>query len=144
MSLNSYLIGNMSSFMAAGEYHKATEWREYCKQRLIDVGIKVFDPTFNSIEHFKNPPELDCGVIMQNYTYLKKCDLAIVNLEKLEESIGSLWEVTICWEYKKPVIAFGECKLFANRPHFKSMMPIVLPDRESACDYVLSIYNQTL
>lgn len=139
-----YFAGNMSDFYFENEYHKATEWRDYCKKRFDDCNIEYFDPTINSLEHFKTPPEFYETVIFQNRTYLMKCDILLLNLERFEDSIGSVAEVTLSWEHKKPIIAFGICPKWKWRPHFRSMIPVILPDKESACDYLISMFNQNL
>jgi len=144
MSLTCYLAGNMSDFYLNGEYDNATKWRQYAKSKFKDVGIKVFNPTENSVEHFKYPAELDKGIILQNYTYLSKCDLILVNLEKYESSIGSIWETCIAWEKHMPVIAFGECLKWQDRPHFKDIITVKLDTVEDACDYIISMFDYRL
>lgn len=142
--INGYLAGCMLKHLLNREYEKATEWRAYARDKLSDSGIGVFDPTVNSLEQFKFPKEYNNGVILQNYTYLKKCDILILNLDSFEDSIGSIGEITLAWEYKIPVIAFGTCSKWVNSPHFQSMVTVILPDLDSACDYIISMYNQKI
>lgn len=141
-NIKTYLAGCMLKHLLDGQYEKATEWRKYATEKLADAGIKVFDPTINSIEQFRFPKEYINGVILQNYTYLKKCDMLLLNLDSFEDSIGSIGEITLAWEHKKPVIAFGKCLKWTNSPHFQSMITLTLPDVESACDYIILMYNQ--
>ena len=136
-----YESGAMSTFFYSGEYHKAKEWRHYAKEKLTECGFKIFDPTKNSESNFEYPSALNEGVILQNYTYLMKSDILLVNLDRISESIGSIWEICLAWEYKKPVIAFGECSKWKDSPHFQSLCSIILPDIESACEYILSMYD---
>lgn len=140
--MNIYLAGAMSAYHIREEYHKAIEWRKEIKNQLSDCGFKIFDPTDNSEHHFKYPVSLNDGVILQNYTYLKKCDICIANLEYIEDSIGSIWEASMAWADHKPVIAFGECIRWESRPHFKNLFPIVLKDVDEVCNYITSMYNQ--
>lgn len=141
MSITCYLAGSMSDFYFSGEYDKATKWRDYAKGKLRDIGIKVFDPTENSEKHFKYPVETEGGIILQNYTYLSNCDLVLLNLDKFENSIGSIWEVSVAWQNKLPVIAFGKCKKWQDRPHFKSLIDVRFETVEDACDYICSMYG---
>jgi len=139
-----YLVGAMSAFYYSGEYERATDWRKYANSKLSDTGILVFDPTNNSHEHFNFPKEYNGGVIFQNYTYLTKCDVLLVNLDKFDDSIGSIWEVGVAWEHHKPVVAFGTCDKWSNRPHFQSLFTAIFDDVESACDYIISLYSQKI
>jgi len=139
-----YECGAMTAFYKSGEYDKATKWRNYVKEYFKESNIKIFDPTDNSEMHFNHPVTYYNGVILQNYTYLKECDLVLVNLEYFEESIGSIWEVSAAWLEHKPVIAFGRCKKFEDRPHYKSLITLQLPSVEDACDYILSMYRQKI
>jgi nucleoside 2-deoxyribosyltransferase len=139
-----YLAGAMSAFYNSGEYHKATEWREYAKRVLTEADIAIFDPTDNSQKHFTYPSSLNEGVILQNYTYIKKCDIILVNIEKLDDSIGSIWELSAAWIEHKPVIGFGKCDKWMDRPHFQGLVPVVLDTVEDACDYIISMYNQKI
>lgn len=141
--MTTYLGGSMSGFFG-DNYTKATEWRRYAKEKLQDCGEQVFDPTINSEEHFSYPASLNEGVIVQNYAHLKKCDLLLVNLENIEDSIGTIWELSVAWLEHKPVIAFGKCEKWKDRPHFQSLVPVIHKTVQDACDYILSMYSQKL
>jgi nucleoside 2-deoxyribosyltransferase len=134
----------MSSFYQANRYEEATKWREYSKQRLNDIGIKIFDPTDKSLTHFTYPESTHNGIILQNYIYLKKCDAVLVSLEMFEDSVGSIWEVSMAWAEHKPVIAFGNCEKWKDRPHFKSLITVQFDTVKEACEYILSMYSQNI
>lgn len=140
--IKAYCAGAMSIFFRRGEYEKATRWRDYANNELKDAGISVFDPTVGSEKHYGYPQSHNGGVIFQNYAYLKKCDLVLLNLDEFDDSIGSVWEVSMAWAEKKPVIAFGECEKWKDRPHFKSLITIQLPTVEEAVEYIKDMYNQ--
>lgn len=142
--MTAYLAGSMTYYMREGRYNEATDWRVKATEILTDAGITIFDPTINSKTHYAYPPEYDGGVILQNHTYLKKCDFVLLNLEAFEDSIGSVWEVSMVWAEHKPVIAFGRCVKWEKRPHFKALMTIILDNVEDACDYILSMYDQKI
>lgn len=134
----------MSTFHNKGEYHKATEWRKQIKYQLSDCGFRIFDPTDNSEFHFAYPESLHGGIILQNHAYLQQCDICVANLEYIEDSIGSVWEASMAWAMHKPVIAFGECKQWEKRPHFKSLFPVRFSNLVEVCDYITSMYNQKI
>lgn len=139
-----YLTGNMSSFYEQGRYAEATEWRKVAQEILKQCNIKVFDPTKNSNEHYNHPTHYSDGIILQNYTYLKKSDVLLVNLDLFEESLGSVWEVSIAWERHIPVIAFGRCDKWISRPHFKNLFTVDCRDVEEACEYIGSMYAEMI
>lgn len=144
MSISIYLAGAISPYLNSRDSGKATEWRGFAKELLEDCGIKVFDPTELLDEHLKFPNEYNNGIIFQNYAYLNKCDIMLLNLDKFEDSVGSIFEVSIMWQQHKPVIAFGECPVWSDRPHFRSIISIKLNNVQDACDYIASMYNQKL
>lgn len=131
-----YLAGAMSCFQEEGNYAPAVGWREKATVFLDASGIKVFNPTYLSEEQFSFKPGAP-GVILQNYSYINKCDAILVNLDKLEESIGSIWELSIAWENNKSVVGFGTCEKFKNRPHFDALVPVRIETLEEACEYLI-------
>lgn len=139
-----YLAGAMSGFHESGEYHKATEWRDYTRDCFAESNIRVFDPTHNSLRHFTYSTDLNRGVIHQNHAYLKKCDIVLVNLERLDDSVGSVWEISMAWADHKPVIGFGSCEKWESRPHFQSLITASFGSVGDACDYIISMYNQKI
>jgi nucleoside 2-deoxyribosyltransferase len=134
----------MSAHMGANEYEKATQWREYSAEHLGRYDIIAFDPTHNSVEHFNLPASFDNGIIFQNYSYIAKSDVGLLNLDHFEDSIGSIWEVSMLWQQHKPVVAFGRCDKWQNRPHFKSLITVHVDTVEEACDYIASMYEQRI
>jgi nucleoside 2-deoxyribosyltransferase len=138
------MCGAMTAFYDNGRYEDATKWREYVRNYFNETTIKTFDPTHNSLIHFTYPQEYYNGIILQNYAYLKQCEIIIVNLDLFDDSIGSVWEVSTAWMEHKPVIAFGKCPKWENRPHFKSLITVCLDNVEEACEYILSMYGQKI
>lgn len=135
-----YLAGCMSELLKQGRYDEATGWRIRCKGRFNDVGIKVFDPTKNSLEHYQHPPHYSKGVVRQNEVFLDKCDILIVNLTLFEESFGTIFEV-IDSRKKMPIIGFGKCEKWMDVPHFKDVFTVICEDEEEAIDYIISMYG---
>ena len=133
----------MSAHYQENNYENATEWRDFAKTELEACGLKVFNPTENSKEHYLYPPELNCGVITQNYTFIKRCDVLLVNLDRIEDSIGSIWELSMAWIEHKPVVAFGSCPKWEKRPHFQSLVPIIFDTASEACEYISSMFSNT-
>jgi nucleoside 2-deoxyribosyltransferase len=142
--LTIYLCGAMSKFYEEGRYDKAVKWRYYAKKYFAESNIRLFDPTDNSEMHFTYPEDYQKGVIYQNLTYLKHCDIVLVNLEHFDDSIGSIFEVTAAWLEHKPIIAFGKCDKWKSRPHFNAMITVQLNNVEDACSYILSMYRQKI
>lgn len=140
--MKAYLCGAMSSFYETNEYNKAVQWRKTAKQRLEDSDIDAFDPTVGSQQAFKMGVSFNNGVIYQNYAYLKDCDFLLVNLDRIEDSIGSLWEISTAWLLHKPVIAFRVCSKWTNRPHWQSLITIQMNTLDDAIYYIQTMYSQ--
>jgi nucleoside 2-deoxyribosyltransferase len=139
-----YLAGAMSKYYEENRYDEATKWRKYVKDYFNESSITIFDPTDESEKHYKYPPEFYNGVILQNYAYLKLCDFILVNLEYFEDSVGTIWECSIAWAEHKPIIAFGKCNKWKDRPHMRSLITVQLDTVEDASEYILSMYRQKI
>lgn len=107
-----YLAGALTYYYKKGQFDKATEWRnkiiEWCK----DNNIKYFNPAdtyLNERNHnyyYKLPVD-------QNRYHLDKANILIVNLEDIDRSPGTIWEIVYSSEKKKiPIIAI------AKKPHW--------------------------
>lgn len=144
MSLLVYGAGCMMDYYINNEYAKATEWRQYAKKKFEDVGIRFFDTTQNSLEHFKFPKEYSRGIPEQNYVYLSHSNLVLLNLEDFDKSLGSIWETSIASHLHIPVIAFGKFPKWEGRPHYNHIITIQTDTVGEATDYIISMYNQKI
>lgn len=145
-TLNLYLSGCMSYYYTKGEYHKATEWRIELAQKLLDSNADIcsnhfnwFDPTLN----FKDNVQVanNKTVVQQNNYYLDKCDIMIVNLDNINQSMGTLYEVFYYKIHNKPVIAFGDTE-WINNPHLAESITIRLDTLDDVVEYLSDYYRQ--
>jgi nucleoside 2-deoxyribosyltransferase len=112
-----YEIGCITYFYNADKPECAKEWRHDLDVWCADCGIKTFNPTITydkEMNHFYDSKMC----VDQNDYFLNKCDIAVVNLEEIVHSPGSIYELTTMKKQGKPVIAFGE-RNFIN-PHIES------------------------
>lgn len=102
------------------------------------MGIKVFNPTisfdFNDYMWGGEP------FVDQNTYYLKTCDVILANLEDLDKSYGTIYELITAYHLRKPVVTFGECPI--NHPHIKATLGTNLKNVEEAIDFILDVYGQ--
>lgn len=144
LTINLYLAGAISYLKEIDEYDKAILWRIQLINKLTDLNNKLgyikyrcFDPTINFEENYNTASNKT--VVQQNDFYLDNCDILIVNLEYLDKSPGTLYEI---YKYKflnKPVIAFGNNK-WADKPHVAESITVKLKDIDEVIDYLESYY----
>lgn len=140
-----YLSGAISTHHSSGEIYKAMEWRNKLIQRLLDLNADMctnkfdwFDPTHNFEENLKYGYQT---IVDQNKHYLDKCDLMVINLEKIEHSPGSMFEIFYYYLNHKPVIAFGEtCAI--QQPHIWCSITEWFPSLNDIAKYLENMYYQ--
>jgi nucleoside 2-deoxyribosyltransferase len=133
-----YLAGAMTYYEKIQELSNAIKWRQQVEDLLSDCAIKVYDPTNN---YTQNKTYDVKGVPYQNLYYLQNCDLIILNMEYIEHSPGTLFEIFLGWYLKKPIISFGYSRLL-EQPHIKESITIHFDTLEDCTDYVKSMYLQ--
>lgn len=102
-----YLIGCLTYYFRNNQLEKGYKWRLEFSTWANDNGIKVFNPALNfqkEVNHTYNPRLC----VDQNEYYISKCDIAVVNMNDILQSPGSIYELVRFKTLNKPVIAFGE------------------------------------
>lgn len=141
-----YFGGAMTYHYSNNEYHKATEWRARLAQKLLELNAGMgsrffdwFDPTYNFTDNIKTANNKT--VLHQNKHYLDQCDILIVNLDSINQSMGTLYEVFYYQIKGKPVIAFGDTKWISN-PHLAESITVRLDTLDDVVEYLKSYYIQ--
>ena len=132
-----YLAGAISYFYNINQKERATAWREKATETLEQFDIKCFDPCQESPSCWEYPQD---GLIKQNYFYLKNCDIILVNLDMINDSIGTAWELSMAWRDHKPVIAFGKTP-WLERPHMRSLIDVHFNTLDEALNYIADMYE---
>jgi len=136
-----YLAGAMTAYDLDGCFEKATEWRGYVTNHF-DCNysyLHTFDP---SINYSVNKEYNSKGVVNQNLTYLKKSDIILVNLDELDKSPGTLFEIYYAYLNNIPVVAFNSNYLYGIQPHITESITMKFKNMFEAIDYVGSMYSQ--
>ena len=140
-----YLAGCMSYFYKNNEMDKAINWRyKLIDQLLDDIAEKCeskwdwFDPTLNFEENYNAVNNKT--VLQQNIFYLDKADIMVVNLDKLEESPGTIFEIIYLGLKGKPIIAFGYSE-WIKSPHISEYITIHLKE-DKIMTYLDNLYYQ--
>jgi len=136
---NIYLAGTISYFVEHNEIGKAINWRKKAIS-LLEGNFNCFNPMdgFNINNTYDNS-----GVIIQNKLYLEKCNIMLLNLDMLEDSPGTVYEMSTFWNLHKPIIAYGQSK-WIQRAHIKSMITIHFESLEESCEYIKNMYGQNI
>jgi nucleoside 2-deoxyribosyltransferase len=111
-----YEIGVLTFFAKQNQLYRAIEWRDTLNKWCNDNNIRFFNPveTWNKE---KNHTYSDKMIVDQNDYYINKADIAVVSLDSIDHSPGSIYELCRFKELRKPVIAFGKPNL---NPHINS------------------------
>ena len=140
-----YLAGNISYFHKTNQYYKATDWRSRLIDQLLDdIAINCeskwnwFDPTLNFEDNVIAANNKT--ILQQNNYYLDKSDIMVVNLDKLEESPGTIYEIIYFGRKGKPVIAFGYSE-WVKSPHISEFITCILKE-DKIMTYLDSMYYQ--
>jgi len=134
-----YSAGCMNYYHETNTFEeKAIKWRLKLKDELSKLNIDLFDPTlnFNSNLIYSNR-----SVKLQNQYYLDKSDILIVNLENLDKSPGTLWEIYYANFKNKIILAFGNNKWY-NSPHIKDSITEKFNDIDEVIEYIKNLYLQ--
>ena len=132
-----YLAGAISYFYNTKQKERATKWRNKAKEYLGQFDIKCFNPCDEPADCWQYPQG---GLIKQNYFYLKNCDIVLVNLDMINDSIGTIWELSMAWRDHKPIIAFGTTP-WLNRPHMLSLIDVKFNSLDEALEYIADMYG---
>lgn len=132
-----YLAGAISYFYNTNQPKRATAWREKATECLEQFNIKCFDPCKESPSCWNYPQD---GLIKQNYFYLKNCDIILVNLDMINDSIGTAWELSMAWRDHKPIVAFGKTP-WLDRPHMRSLIDVHFEKLDEALSYIADMYE---
>ena len=133
-----YTIGAMTRYDKLGEFNKAVDWRANFSE-LIQKNkyVDIFDPTTN---YRKNLNYNRKSVVSQNTHYLNRSSIGVVNLEHLEYSPGSMYEIFRMHWGGKPVIAFGNNKI-VNQPHINESITIRFDTLEEVVEYIENVFH---
>lgn len=104
-----YLAGAISCYYP-DKMQKAIDWRKEASELLYP--IPVYNPVINFEKNFKLANET---IVKGNLVWLEKSDLILVNVEDIEKSPGTIFELTWAYLNQRPVIAFG-CP-YPSKPH---------------------------
>lgn len=134
-----FLSGCMSYFYGNNKPELAENWRNKATERLGDK-FNIFNPCTNYYKNVNYEPK---GVVYQNIAYLNKSDIILLNLESLEKSFGTAFELYYSFLSPKrtPILSFGETPLL-NQPHVHEAITMHFIDLDSACEYIENMYCQ--
>ena len=102
-----YEIGAITKYHNNNQIEKAINWRNKLDIWARDNNIKTFNPAVTYLKEINHTYDPDMCVA-QNDFYINKCDMAVANLDDIDFSPGSIYELTRFKELRKPVIAFGK------------------------------------
>jgi hypothetical protein len=115
---------------------KAVKWRKYFISRLTPYGFELFDPTVNFSIDKTFPGSVS---VAQNDVFINASHAGIANTEAIEESPGSIYELTRFKDLHKPVFAFGERVI---QPHINSCITEYFKNEDELIDFLVVMFCQ--
>lgn len=132
-----YEAGAMTTYYEENRPELAESWRLEFSDAFYNKEVKIFNPCINYLINKTYEPK---GVVYQNLHYLNNSDIIILNLDRLEESQGTLFEIYNFFMNKKPVIAFGSNPIY-NQPHVHESITIRFDTLNEAIRYIKNMYH---
>lgn len=133
-----YLAGACSCHFKENHPIDATYWRNLASTRLKDFGnIQCFNPAKNFISNLSYEED---AFVTQNIYYLNKCDIVLINLNRLSDSYGTLFELVWAYCNNKPVISFGCDEKIQSHPHIRRIIGTHFQTLEEAIEFITQAY----
>ncbi|MFA5345363.1 MAG: nucleoside 2-deoxyribosyltransferase [Candidatus Omnitrophota bacterium] len=141
-----YLAGPITGCTYGG----CTNWRNYAKQKLAEVGIVGLDP-MRAKEYLANetsvgnnydhPISCPRGIMTRDHWDCIRCDVLLVNLKDADKvSIGTVMEIAWAWDNDIPII----CVMNDGNPHDHAMIKEAIGFRAYCLDEAIAIAKAIL
>lgn len=138
-----YLAGKMSGLTFA----KMNDWRVETHEKLMNQAeiciakVKVLNPViYYNFENMQHQSEREVEEF--DLAHVISSDLVVVNLDGLQDSIGTIIELHDAhYHHKIPVIAFGDKELYDNlHPWVKNDITRVENNIDDVVTYIRDFY----
>ena len=143
MSCKIYLAGKMSGLT----YEEMNDWRNRIKTKLIesanylDTKVNIINPVmYYNFEEKRHQTEIEVEEF--DLAHVISSDLIIVNIDGLNDSIGTIIELHDAHYHNKiPVIAFGSKEMYNNlHPWIKNDITRVERGIDDVVNYIKDFY----
>lgn len=136
-----YLAGAMRYYDNIHKFELATDWRDEAVNKLKVCGYKDKD-IFNPCKNYNINKTFDSsGVVYQNLVYLHKTDVLILNLQDIDKSPGTLFEIYYAFLNHIPVVGFGENELYNVQPHIRASITVKFDNVDQVVGYIKNMYS---
>ena len=132
-----YECGALTYYHRNNEMQKATEWREKL-DKWANNNVKTYNPAKTFLKEINHTYDAR-ACVDQNEYYLSKCDIMVVNLDDIDFSPGSIYELVRFKDMRKPVIAFG---IKHWSPHINSCISNHCETLDDAIELIENMFDQ--
>jgi nucleoside 2-deoxyribosyltransferase len=133
-----YTAGSLTYMKKIGEYEKALEWRDKLQSWSSDNGVKMFNPAQTFLR--ENAHNYSYNLIVhQNEFFLKASTIMVVQLDYIDYSPGTIFELAVFRQMGKPVIAFGGTQPHWS-PHINSCISQYCKDIDDVIDVLSNMF----
>jgi len=135
-----YEAGTLTYYFKKNKFHNSTIWREKLDNWANDADCDTFNPAKNFVIE-KNHTYSDKLVVDQNDYYINNSDICVVCIDDIDQSPGTIYELTRFKEQRKPVIAFGSQGKHWS-PHINSCISEYCDTIEDVIDLLMNMFDQ--
>ena len=143
-NLKVYLSGKMFGLNLEDMSHWRNEIEKNLTHRFESTGSNALLYIFNPVRYYNyESHEHQSEKEIKNYEikHVTTSDIVVVNLEGLNTSDGSKYEIIMASQNNIPVIAFGDEKLYDDlHPWIKDDITRVEKDLNDVCNYIANFY----
>jgi len=133
-----YEAGPLTYYHIHNQIHKATEWRDILDDWAEDMDNKTFNPAKTFLKERNHTYDARMCVDQNEY-YLDKCDIMVVNLDDIDFSPGTQYELVRFKDMRKPVVAFG---LKHWSPHINSCISHQCKTLDEVIELLCNMFEQ--
>jgi len=133
-----YEAGALTYYHRNDQIDKGLNWRSELDTWANDNNIKTFNPglTYLLEKNHSYDPKM---CVIQNDYYIEKCDICVVNLNDIDFSPGTQYELIRFKLLGKPVVAFGN-KHWS--PHINFCISHQCENLEEVIELLCNMFNQ--
>jgi nucleoside 2-deoxyribosyltransferase len=131
-------MGTLSYYHRNKVIGRGLNWRLNLDNWAKDNGIKTFNPAITFLKEI-NHTYAGNMCVAQNEYYLNKCDIGVVNMDAIDYSPGTIYELCRFKSLGKPVIAFGD-KHWS--PHINSCISNYCDTLEDVKELLINMFDQ--
>lgn len=134
-----YLAGSLTYNYKNNQFELSTKWRKKVDNWAKDNIIKTFNPAITFLKEKSHNYNGELAVLQNEY-YINKADIAIVDMNNIDYSPGTIYELVQFKNKRIPVLAFGINNHWS--PHINSCVTQYLKNIDDVIEVLNVMFDQ--